>query len=432
MLSAYTDAELKQILPVTASRQAGKLRLDGVDLEGLAHEFGTPLYVYDAPTIRDLTRAARNALSTINARISFASKACETVAVLRVLAAEGVDLDVISLGEIEAGRRAGFSPRQMHLHGNAKGDDELEAAVRLGLRSVVLDSTDEARRLAKVCTYLDRACVVMVRLALPLEARTHPHLQTSGTRSKFGVLLGSAEEAELYEMVRITPRLRLKGVHAHLGSQIGGVSVYTDAAETLVKQAENLRESGFPIEEVSLGGGWAVAYQSGEVSLSPREVAKAVAPIARTAPHFRLAFEPGRALVARAAVALYTVRSVKDNGEHRVVAVDGGMGDNPRPALYGSGYTVLPLRDADREWVGPVDVVGRYCETGDFLARDVKLPRVEVGEVLCLPAAGAYQLSMASSYNLVPQPAVVLIDEGRARLVTRRAGVDDVLARELE
>jgi diaminopimelate decarboxylase len=224
--------------------------------------------------------------------------------------------------------------------------------------------------------------------------------------------------------------LRLIGIHVHLGSQITDATVYRRAADEMVAFACDLRSRGFPIEEVGLGGGWAVAYRPGDAALDAQAVATTVAQAFASQASMRVAIEPGRSLVARAGLAIYRVGSVKRRNGFRIVGVDGGMGDNPRPALYGSQYTVLPERGLQKP-VGNADIVGRYCEAGDVLARSIPMPEVSPGEILCVPVSGAYQLSMASTYNLVPQPAVVMVSRGSARLLVRRATLSDMFARDV-
>jgi diaminopimelate decarboxylase len=421
----------RAILPDDVTFERGRLLVGGYYIGELANRFGTPLYVYDEATLRNEARRVLAAFQPLGARVSFAAKACSVLGILRIFEEEGLDLDVVSLGELTAGLRAGFRPVRLHLHGNLKTDDELEEAVRRGIRAIVIDDRDEIPRLEAICARLAATAQVMLRIALPLEAETHPHLRTSGNRSKFGLLRGSRDESEAFDRLTRSRSLRLIGVHAHLGSQIEDDGIYLRAARQLLALAGSLERRSFPIEEVSVGGGWAVPYTPGGSELAPERVAESLAPVfARYAP-YRPAVEPGRALVARSAVAVYRVGSVKSFEDTRIVAVDGGMGDNPRPALYGAQYTAFLPERPESVPLGPAEIVGRYCETGDLLARSVPLPAVVPGDLLCIPVSGAYHLSMASAYNLVPQPAAVLVSRGDARLLVRRATVEDLLLREM-
>lgn len=422
--------ETRSLLPDTTSLVGGVLALDGLSLEALAGRYGTPLYVYDEQTIRNAARATRQGFDDLGARVSFASKACDITGIMRVLRDEKLELDVVSEGEIVAGLRAGFRPEQIHLHGNCKSDAELEAAARLGLHAVVVDNLEELDRLRGIADESGQTVHIMPRVTLSIEARTHPHLQTSGYSSKFGISRGSSEEATFVERARRSPRLRLMGIHAHLGSQITDPDIYAGAAGELLHLAADLRDLGFPIKEVSVGGGWAVAYAPNDPELTSQSIAQVLHPIFNGS-GFRLAVEPGRSLVARAGLALYRIGSVKQTPAGRIIAVDGGMGDNPRPALYGSGYIALRLRQPAESSAGPATIAGRYCESGDVLARSVELPEVHAGDILCIPMSGAYHLSMASHYNLVPEPAVVLVHNGHDHLIVRRATIDDLLARQM-
>lgn len=392
--------------------------------------FGTPLYVYDAVTLRDNSRDVQAAFAPLGARVSFAAKACSTIGVLRTLQQRGLDIDVVSQGEMVAAIRAGFRPEQIHLHGNCKTDRELQFGIRVGIRAIVVDSADELARLASLSPASGQATNVMIRMSLRLEAETHPWLQTSGAGSKFGVMPRSAEEDRILRLLAEESGVRFIGLHTHLGSQITDADIYRRAACEMAHVAGRFVEHGLRSEEVSIGGGWAIAYSAGDAVLSPGAVASALRDGNSGLDRVRLAIEPGRALVGNAAVALYRVGSVKMRESGRIVAVDGGMGDNPRPALYGARYTAFLPDRATEEPIGNADIVGRYCEAGDVLARDVPLPDVSVGDVVCVPASGAYQLSMANNYNLVPPPASVMVDGRDARLMTRRATIGDMLARE--
>jgi len=418
------------VLPDSAGIAGGGLALAGLRIDWLAERYETPLYIYDETTLRNKARHALEAFAPLKARVSFAAKACSTLGVLRILRVEMLGLDVVSGGELEAGLRADFTAKDMHLHGNCKTASELETAVEMEIRAIVLDNTVELSQLETVCARLRKHARVWLRMAPSLEAETHPYLRTTGRRVKFGFASPSCEEQAALNAVARSRWLKLSGLHVHLGSQITDVRIYQRAAQRLIEIAESVPGDISELE-LSLGGGWAVAYRPGDSFLEAERVAAALAPAFEAHDSYRAAVEPGRALVARAALAVYRVGSVKKRDGVRIVAVDGGMGDNPRPALYGTQYAaILPSRPLD-EPVGPADIVGRYCESGDVLARDVLLPPVAGGDLVCIPVSGAYQLSMASTYNLVPQPAVISVRDGEARLLTRRATHDDLFAREI-
>jgi len=412
---------------VTESRAT----IAGCDLRSLAQQYGTPLYIYDEETLRANAGIVRSTFARMGARISFAAKACSLIGVLRIFQQERLDVDVVSTGEIEAATRAGFRPGQMHLHGNFKSDMDLQRAVELGIRAVVLDNHEEMERLSAICEHMHRPMQVMLRITLPMEANTHPHIQTSGLHSKFGIPHESEYERSMLHKLRNHGFLHLTGLHTHLGSQIQDAEIYGRAARALCRLASDLIGSGMPIEEVSVGGGWGVPYLEEEGALVPESVASVLATVFDHFPSLRPAVEPGRALVARAPVALYSVGSVKTSPSGRVVAVDGGMGDNLRAALYGARYSAFAVEHMSESHIGTADVVGRYCEAGDFLVRSVPLPHLVQGDLIAVTVAGAYQISMASAYNSIPPPAVIIVAEGKSRLLARRQTAQELLAREL-
>lgn len=421
---------LQNLLPQTASVTGEDLSIGGCRVEELAEQFGTPLYVYDESTLRADARTVCNAFQQLDARVSYAAKACALLGILRVFAEEGLGLDVVSGGELEAGLRAGFRPERIHLHGNCKTEEELQRALELRVHAVVADNLEELHALSSLAALAGISVSVILRLNLPLEAETHPFLRTSGGRSKFGFFAGSTEYREALKLLAHSTYLQFTGLHVHLGSQIREAELYGRAAEELSRMADVLCGDGFSVLEISLGGGWALPYTSADPVLPATDVARVLQPLFSGRP-WRLAVEPGRALVARAGVAVYRVGSVKQVDGFRIVAVDGGMGDNPRPALYGARYSVLPATGPMRLSTGAADLVGRYCESGDVLASAVEIPDLRPGELVCLPVSGAYQLAMASTYNLVPVPAAVMTLLGNARLLARRSTLDDFFSREM-
>ncbi|HEX8917428.1 MAG TPA: diaminopimelate decarboxylase [Chloroflexota bacterium] len=422
------------LLPDTAVWRDGVLHIGGCSLDDLAAQFGTPLYVYDEATLRNTVGDIRAAFEPIGARVSFAAKACSTIGVLRVLADERLGLDVVSLGEIKAGLRSGFAPESIHLHGNAKSRQEIECAVKLGFHAIVLDNIEEIETLVHMSGSLGKTVRVMLRVSLDLEAKTHPHLQTGGRRSKFGFYQRDPAFKEALCHIRDANHLEFVGLHTHLGSQISDASLYARVAEVMVSLGQRIQECGLCCRELNVGGGWAVPYRPGEARLAPKAVADALQPTARVLVQTggtKLAVEPGRAVTARAGLAIYRVCSVKKSVGRIMVAVDGGMGDNPRPALYDTQYTALRVREQAGDIALQTTVVGRFCESGDLLVRQVTMPPVMANDLICVPVSGAYQLSMASTYNLVPPPAAIMVSDGNARLLTRRATVEDLLQREM-
>jgi diaminopimelate decarboxylase len=415
------------LFPVTAAVPDGELSIGGIGASRLAADFGTPLVVYCERTIREQARAYREAAP--DALLVYGSKAFPNVAVLRLLADEGFGADVASLGELELARRAGLDGEQLVVHGNNKSDEELRAAGGVGAL-VVVDALDEIDR--AVAAGVRRA---LVRVTPGIEADTHEAIRTAHHGSKFGL-----PPQETLDAVR---RLRaagvdVEGLHTHIGSQLVHLRAAAMTVEWLSLFASRCRaELDWTPRVVDLGGGLGVAHVEEEQPPSIREFVGAILgelqrswTLQRLEPP-RLVLEPGRSLVGRAGVTLYRVGSVKHASEATTyVAVDGGISDNPRPALYGAGYSALLANRAAEEAAGAYAVAGKHCESGDVLIHRVPLPEPRRGDLLAVPATGAYTLSMASNYNASLRPAAVLVADGEARLIRRRETIGDLLALE--
>ena len=415
------------LLPLTAAIDgSGRLSVGGVDLCELAVEHGTPLFVYDELHLRE---RCREAVAAFGDGASYASKAFLCKAMAALVAEEGMGIDVATGGELHVALAGGTDPGRIVLHGNNKSTDELAAALDAGVGRVVVDSHDELDRLEDLVAGGARVPQVLLRVTPGVEAHTHVYVQTGQDDSKFGFTLSTGAAATAVDRASASPAVDLVGVHAHIGSNVFALSSFALAVEALAGFVGPL---GLP--ELSLGGGLGVAYVEGEETPSITEWAgvlrRACAAAGITA---RLAVEPGRSVVAGAAVTLYTVGTVKEvAGVRTFLAVDGGMSDNPRPVLYGSGYETFLPRAADAQRPFPAHVVGKHCESGDLIVRDAALPAdVAVGDVLATPVTGAYGHSMASNYNKVPRPAVVFVADGEARLVVRRETLDDLLRLDL-
>ena len=415
----------------SADRRA-HLRVDGVDLVALADRLGTPLYVYDAATIRDAYRrygAAFRAMRPV--RVSYAIKACALRGVASIVASAGADASAASLGELLAAKRAGFPLARTQLHGNAKTDDELRAALRLGVGRIVIDGADEIDRLARLVARRTRPQPVWLRVSPGIGADTHPHLRTGVLDSKFGAPITGGDALAQCRAIAATKNLRLVGIHAHLGTQLHEAERYRELGAALALLAQDVRAAtGVALKEIGVGGGLAIPLRSGDPVLDLAAYARAISEPIRSEESLRKAVlyvEPGRSLVGRAGVALYRVVGTKRvAGVRTFVSVDGGMGDNIRPALYDAAYTAIL---ADRATAAPTEhvaIAGKYCESGDLLIRDVALPTAEPGDVVAIPAAGAYSVAMASNYNHHVRPAVALIDGGRATVIRKRETHADI------
>ncbi|GAA5151485.1 diaminopimelate decarboxylase [Pseudonocardia eucalypti] len=421
--------------PLTARADcAGELTLAGVSVGHLAALHGTPTYLLDTEHVRDRCRRYRAALP--GTEVIYAGKAFLCTGMARLVAEEGLGLDVSSAGELAVARAAGFPAERIVLHGNVKTAEDLKAATTAGVGRVVIDSTDEIDQLAALTRHRQD---VLIRIAPDIDAGTHRAVTTGTADQKFGFRVADGTAADAVRRVLEQPRLRLVGLHCHLGSQISSVAPYERAAERMIGlYAELGRRHRITFDQLNLGGGHGIRYTDADRALDLAAYAERVPAALRAAcaahrvPPPRLSVEPGRAIVGGAGIALYRVAVVKRRpGGRTFVAVDGGMSDNPRPALYGSRYPVRvigrPLRAAYR----PVTVVGRHCEAGDVLA-EVPLPEdIHPGDLLAVPAAGAYQYSMASNYNMVGRPPVVAVADGASHPLLRRESEADLLAREV-
>ena len=414
---------------------AGRLWLGGVEAAQLAREHGTPLYVYDEATIRARCRAFRRAFAQRwpASAVAYAGKAYLSPALCRILLDEELELDAVSAGEVGLAVASGYPAERIHLHGNYKPEAELMAALDAGVGRVVVDSLEELERLEALARERGRRVAIWLRLNPDVQTETHAAVRTGHAGSKFGLDHAAADAAA--RRVTISPWVELVGLHAHAGSQLLDVRPAARAIAFLCEAAAWLRAAhGLAIREISPGGGLGVAYWPGETAPTVEAYAAAVTDALRegVARHGleppRLVVEPGRAIVACAGVALYTVgpRKLVPDGT-ALVAVDGGMGDNPRPALYGARYFAALAERMTAPATERARIVGRYCESGDVLVEEIVLPLARAGETLAIPVSGAYHLAMASAYNLAPRPAVVFVADGRARLVRRRETLADLL-----
>lgn len=421
----------RRLLPDTAEVDArGRLSVGGVDLCDLAGELGTPLFVYDEAHLRS---RCREAVAVWGDGVAYATKAFLCQAMARLAHEEGMCLDVSTGGELHVALTAGVPAGRLVLHGNNKSDAELYRAVVAGVGRIVVDSFDEIDRLARVLAEEPGRLPegarqrVLVRVTPGVEAHTHEFVRTGQDDSKFGFGLASGAAAEAVARLQHTAGVELVGVHAHIGSQVFRMASFAEAVDVL---------AGFftPLDlpELCVGGGLGVAYVAGEPSPTMAEWADSVRTACRRAglpEGVRVTAEPGRAVAATAGMTLYRVGTVKElPGIRSYVAVDGGMSDNPRPVLYGSGYEAFLPRAASARRPRAVRLVGKHCESGDVLVADARLPAdLAVGDVVGTPVTGAYGYAMASNYNKVPRPAVVFVSAGRARVVVRRETDDDMI-----
>lgn len=430
------------VWPISASVVHDRLQIAGCDLSALAAEYGTPLYLLDAETIRTIamrySAALRHAYGS-NVSIHYASKALLNVGVARLVHSLGLGLDVVSGGELAIAQRAGMALDHVHLHGNGTPPAELAQAVEAGIGRIVVDNLDQLKFLADYCAKRATPQTILLRIAPDVAAGAHAHIRTGAASAKFGMPLDDGTAAEAVRLALQAPGLNLVGLHAHIGSQMRDWAALREMIGRLLAFADQQRrERSWLLTEFSPGGGLAVAYMPNEQAGDIETYANTIANAVRLGceryqiPLPRLIIEPGRSLVARAGVALYSVTGHKTVvGGSDYLHIDGGMGDNLRPSLYNAQYTAALVARPCAPPIAPVQLAGRFCESGDVLIREVALPAAEVGELVAVPVAGAYTLSMASAYNGVPRPALVLLDRGQATLIQRRETYADLMARDI-
>jgi diaminopimelate decarboxylase len=425
------------IWPRGAGRSGrGVLTLGGIDVRDLAAEFGTPLYVCDEEDVRSRCREYLEAFGP-EGRVFYAAKAFCSRAMLRWVSSEGLGVDVCTGGELEVALSAGVPPEQITMHGNNKSQTELARAVEAGIGHIVVDSFEEIARLAYLTENAGIKPNVLVRVTTGVEAHTHEFMATAHDDQKFGFSLASGAADEAVRRVIACPGVTFAGLHSHIGSQIFDTAGFEVAAHRVLGLAVRIRdEHGVEIAELDLGGGFGIAYTTEDDAPEVKELAQSLRDIvdgqcrAAGLSRPRLTVEPGRGIVGPSTVSLYTVGTIKDvDGIRTYVSVDGGMSDNIRTALYDASYEcVLASRASD---AAPVlsRVVGRHCESGDIVVRHAWLPSdLAPGDLLAVPATGAYCRSLASNYNHVARPAVVAVAGGAARPIIRRETLDDLLS----
>ncbi len=423
------------LFPSTAEVDSkGHLLIGGCDTMKLAAEFGTPLYVFDELGIRNKCAEFKQEFSRryANTAVSYSAKAFINTALARLFNEEGLGLDVVSAGEMSIARAAGFPMERVYFPGNNKSAEELKLALEWGVGRIVVDNFQELELLGKLAKEQGKNPDILLRLSPGVDPHTHNYIITGNLDSKFGVPMAQGEKALTTAMAM--PQLKLRGLHFHIGSQIAEVEPYQQAIDIILGFAAKMKNKhGFEMEELSIGGGFAVQYTLdspvspisawAEVLTSNISIGSRMLGLAQP----RLIVEPGRAIVAQSGVALYTVGVIKDvPGVRRYVSVDGGMADNIRPALYGANYVAVVANKMREEETEKVTVAGRFCESGDIIIKDAMLPPLAAGDILAVADCGAYSIPLASNYNASLKPAIVLVKEGKAKLIRRRETFDDL------
>ncbi|QNQ82059.1 diaminopimelate decarboxylase [Lactobacillus sp. PV037] len=413
------------------------LMIGGVDTLALAHKYGTPLVVYDVSKIRNQIRAFKKVFDQekVNYAVSYASKAFAAKAIYEVVDQEGAYADVVSAGELYTAYQAGFPMEKLSFHGNNKSRFELEMAVEHGVGKIIIDNFHEIELLSDILAEKNSKIDVMLRITPGISAHTHEYDQTGQEDSKFGFDLKSGQAEEALVKVLNNPRMNMLGIHAHIGSQIFEVEGFKMAARKLVEVAKQWYEKyHYETQILNVGGGFGIRYVENDHPLAPEEFVKVIVQTIKQETEKadlkmpEINIEPGRSIVGPAAINLYTVGSSKKvSGYQPYITVDGGMGDNIRPALYQADYDTVLANNPFKEVTQEVRIAGKYCESGDLLASNQPLPDVKAGDILAMLNTGAYGYSMASNYNRNPRPAVVFVENGQDKLVVKRESLADLV-----
>ena len=425
----------QSIKPVTLEEKNNHLYLGGCDLVDLAKEYGTPLYVIDEKSVREICRNYKDAFKDYsNIKMMYASKALCTSALVRILDEEGFGFDTVSAGEIYTVYKSGVDMSKVLFNGNNKSEKEIELAIDLGVGRFSVDNFYEAELLDKLAEQKNKNVNILLRITPGIECHTHDYIQTGQIDSKFGFDLSQVDE--MIDLIMNKYRnLDLKGLHAHIGSQIFELKSYYDEVEILVKEISRINKKySLDLKEMNIGGGVGVKYTAKDEPPNVSDLADAIT----SAMHKyavdipTIYIEPGRSIISTAGVTLYTVGSSKQvpNGR-KYVAVDGGMADNPRPSMYQAEYSAEVANNVHSENKEKITIAGRYCESGDILINDIELPNLSAGDVICIYNTGAYNYSMASNYNRVEKPAMVLVNNSLSDIIVNRETLEDLISKDV-
>ena len=425
------------LFPHLDVNKEGHLTVGGMDTVALAKEFGTPAYLLDENVIRAQCRIYRDAAKRYfgeDALPLYASKALCFTGVYRIAAEEGLGVDCVSGGELYTARRAGFPAERIYFHGNNKTDHDLEDALDMGVGTIVVDNRDELDALDRLAARRKKVQRILLRITPGIDPHTHKAISTGSVDSKFGSAIETGQAMEIVRAALLKKNVRLVGLHCHIGSQIFDVQPFADAADIMVRFIADIRQKlGYEIDELNLGGGLGVPYTEYDRRI---DYADAIRQIGEIVTGYcrehgiklpKVILEPGRSLVAAAGVTLYTVGSVKEiPGFKNYISVDGGMPDNPRYALYQSQYTALIANRAKEPRDYRATIAGRCCESGDLIGENMEIQHAKRGDILAVLVTGAYNYSMASNYNRIPRPPVILIRDGKASVAVRRETYEDL------
>ncbi len=419
----------------------GQLEVGGVSIEEIAREFGTPLYIYDEEMIRSRCRLFREQFRQAYryGEIAYAGKAWLSTALLRILAQEGLSLDVVSAGELHVALASGFPAERISLHGNNKSREEIALAIDAGIKHIVVDNFDEIELLAELLSSHTTVVHVLLRVNPGIDVHTHDYRKTGIIDSKFGLSTQTGDAERAVGKILSIAAVQLDGYHSHIGSQIFEVEPFLESVDTLFSFASDMRDRyGVVPVELSPGGGFAIQQHASDQKPDLETLVARIGSACNQAADrydfqdLTVTLEPGRSIVGQAGIAVYTLGATKAiAGIRTYVSVDGGMADNIRPALYGAVYSAELVARPSVEPTIPVTIAGKYCESGDVLIDQIDLPQFQRGDLLAIPASGAYCLPMASNYNMALRPPVVFAADGEYRLVQRRETLNDLLVRDI-
>lgn len=415
---------------------SGHLEIGGCDVVGLANIYGTPLYVFDEKAIRRKCREYQKAFASSypSYKVLYAGKAFSTMAVIRLMEQEGCGLDVVSGGELYTALAANFPVENIYFHGSNKSLEELNLALASGVGQIVVDNLWELENLSQLAENRKQKIKILLRLTPGIKAHTHHYIQTGQMDSKFGITITDGSAMVAVKKALQMPCLDLHGIHCHIGSQVHNLDFFNLAAGQMVEfLAQIKKETGYILKELNLGGGLGISYTAAD---SPRSITDYVQGLTaivkrvcseKNVPLPTLLVEPGRSLVGEAGIALYRVGAIKETSASIYASIDGGMADNPRPALYQAEYKVIAANKATMTPEQKYIIAGKCCESGDIVAKDVLMPKLVPGDLLAVLSSGAYHYAMASNYNRLPRPAVVMAADGKAEIIIRRETYSDLI-----
>ena len=422
--------------PVTVERKNNELTIGGCNMTDLANQYQTPLYVIDEDTLRAVCNDYKKAFEKYpHTRMMYASKALCTPAISKILDSEGFGFDTVSMGEIFTVLKAGVSLDKVLFNGNNKTEEELDFAIKNGIGRISVDNFAEVDLISKVGGRYNKVIDVLLRITPGIECHTHEYIQTGQLDSKFGFDLSQVDDV-ITKITTEHQNIRIRGLHAHIGSQIFEPQCYHDEIDVLIQEISRVEEKfGIKLDEINIGGGLGVKYTGSDCPPSINEVADVI--IDSLEKHIKkyntepptLFIEPGRSVICTSGVTLYTVGSMKQvPNMTKYVTVDGGMADNPRPSMYQAEYVAEIANDTTGRKDEKVTIAGRFCESGDILIKDITLPELVTGDTLCVYNTGAYNYSMASNYNCVEKPAMVLVKDGKSDIIIYRETLEDLVS----